>query len=194
MQTVSSAGPNRTLTPHLLSQSTGWTYVIKDLDSVSTNYSEAASQWTSQTVECVLMEHDSVSTHQLQRDSGTAVWWLGTQPHYKYLYRLTESAWGERVRERETVMLSEGGRCRMKNKRGRHTETPKLFLSCCWCNDACSHIIASVCLLYLYSYVFVCVCVYGKTEPQYRGDWDEKWQASLIPALYFSLCCLFWSS
>lgn len=45
------------------------------------------------------MEHDSVSTHQLQRDSGTAVWWLGTQPHYKYHYRLTESAWGERVRE-----------------------------------------------------------------------------------------------
>lgn len=38
------------LTPHLVRHSTGWTYVITDPDSVSTNYSEAASQSASEPV------------------------------------------------------------------------------------------------------------------------------------------------
>lgn len=42
--------------------------------------------------------------------------------------------------ETETVMLSEGGGCRMKKKRGRCPKTFKLFLAFCWCDDARSRV------------------------------------------------------
>lgn len=56
-----------------------------------------------------------------------------------------------------------------KKRKVRNSETPKVFLSFWWCNDACSHIKAAVCLLRLYSYA----CVYSEiknTELKYRGD------------------------
>lgn len=68
---------------------------------------------------------------------------------------------------RETVMLSEGGRCRMKNKRDRQTEPPDLCLSVC--NGVMMHAATFKCwLVDLYMHLYSYVYTKKKVEQQYR--------------------------
>lgn len=166
MQTTSQLWirPNPTITPHWVSQSTGWTYAIKDPDSVSTNYSKPASQSASEPVKLLnvcswsmtVFPHTNYSETVVQLCGGLALshtisntidWQRGHE----------DSGW-----ERATVMISEGGSLRMK----KMLKTPQLFLSFCWCNDACSHIEASVCLLRVCLFSYACVCAPKKSTEE----------------------------
>lgn len=129
------------------------------------------------------MEHDSVSTHQLQWDGGTAVQRLGTQPHYKHHYRLSER---DRVGMRRGDKSCKTARCRVKPKRRRRTTPPNSPCVAVGVMMHGRHIKAPACLSRAFLYLNVC----AQTELQRRGSWDEKWQASLILAFYFSLYVL----
>lgn len=130
------------------------------------------------------MEHDSVSTHQLQWDSGTAVRRLGTQPHYKHHYRLSERHRVGMRRGQSCTARERDAEWNRKDGESLTSETFSLFFVGVMMHGR--GIKALTCLLRALPYLNVCV----QTELQYRGNWYEKWQASLILAFYFSLYVL----
>lgn len=78
--------------------------------------------------------------------------------------------------ETETVMLSEAGGCRMKEKRGRCPKTFKLHLAFGWRNDGCSCIRALVCLLRACAFGSVCTPWKNRAKAQ-----RLRWKVTGLP-------------